>query len=257
MTDLSKYNSKLLKGTGLIQEMLVLIQEYEGEDIKDFSERIVSEGVLAKATEKRASDIVKLVFADRFMSYDINVASYLHMMRENYVSMDVMTQLFYIYTCRANLILKDFIQTVYFPFINKGYQKLEAEDPKNFIRDAITDGRIPKPWSQSTINKVSEHIIATLIDFQLIERNKSIVPFRIQDLTANYLAHELHFRGVSDNEIWTHEDWKLFGIEPLEVVKILERISFQGTFVLQFSGEILDLSWKYKSMKEFIENECR
>lgn len=257
MEEQKTYNSNLLKGTGLIQEMLVLIQEYNGESRKDFQDRIINEGILAKSTEKRAIDIVRNVFSVRFLVYELNVASLLHEMRDHYTSMDVMIQLFYIYTCRANPILEDFIKDIYFPYSNKGYQKLQADDPKKFIRDAISDGRIVKPWAQSTINKVSEHIIATLIDFRLIERNKNILPIQILDLSANYLAHELHFRGVADNEIWVHEDWKLFGLEPNEVIEVLEKLSYQGSFIFQFSGQILQLSWKNQTMKEFIANECR
>jgi len=253
-----KYNSNLLKGTGLVQEMLVLIEAYnKKESSLEFQKRVLEQGILTKSTENRVIDIVRNVFSDRFLEYDINVPGALSKMRDNYVSIEVIIQLFYLYTCRANPILADFVKDIYFPAIKKGYPKLNTNDPKDFIRNALSDGRIPNSWSESTINKVSEHMIASLIDFKLIDRSKNITPLRIIDLTANYLAHELHFRGYSDNEIWQHEDWKLFGNEPRDVINILERISFQGTFLFQFSGELLKLSWNNKSMDEFVENECR
>ena len=67
----------------------------------------------------------------------------------------------------------------------------------------------------------------------------------------------MHFRGLSDNSIWQHEDWKLFGLNSQDVISIFERLANQGTFIMQFSGEILSISWKNKSMNEFIKNECR
>ena len=100
--------------------------------------------------------------------------------------MSVLTQIFYVYTCRANKLLVDFINEVYFKKLNSGYNNLNANDPKDFIKTALSDGRINSSWSASTISKVSEHIIATLIDFELIEKNKTMINFRIIDLTANF-----------------------------------------------------------------------
>ncbi len=252
------YNSNLLKGTGLIQEMLVLIEAYDANESSiEFQKRVIEQCLLSKSTERRVIDVVRNIFTTRFLDYDINVPGTLSKMRDKYVSMDVIIQLFFIYTCRANPILGDFVRDIYIPFVQKGYQKINTNDPKDFIRTALSDGRIPKSWSLSTINKVSEHMIASLIDFNLIDQTKTILPFRIIDLTANYLAHELHFRGFSDNEIWQHEDWQLFGLKPKDVISILERQSFQGSFLFQFSGELLRISWEYKSLEEFVENECR
>lgn len=251
------YNSNLLKGTGLIQETLTLLDYYEeDENVLDFHKRILESGVLSKSTENRVKDIVRNVFAGRYLVYDLPVPKYLKEMRENYASIDVITQLFYIYTCRANPILADFIIEIYFPLSRKSYSALKASDPKDFIRQALVDGRIPVSWSDSTINKVSEHIIATLIDFRLIEKNKDILPYRLIELSANYLLHELHFRGFSDYDIWHHEDWKLFGLKDDEVIREIEKISFSGSFIFQFSGELLRISWQYKNMEEFIKNEC-
>jgi hypothetical protein len=223
----------------------------------EFQERVVRDDLLSKSTENRVIDIVRNIFKDRFLGYELNIPEILKEMREEYVSMSVLTQIFYVYTCRANRILVDFIDQVYFKKLDTGFRDLKSSAPKDFINVALSDGRISSSWSESTIKRVSRHIIATLIDFELIERNKTLVKFRILDLTANYLAHELHFRGVSDNNIWHHEDWKLFGLSPQDVISVFERLANRGTFIMQFSGELLSISWKNNSMNEFIQNECR
>ena len=253
-----KYNSNLLKGTGLIQEMLVLIEAYNpGESAQDFQKRVLEEGLLSKSTDARTIDVVRNIFRTRFLDQNLEVTSYLKMMREAYVSMEVIIQLFLVYTCRANPILADFIYEVYYPISTNGKAKLTAEDPKVFIRSAISDGRIEKSWSKSTIEKVSEHINACMIDFGFVDKSKQILPFRAIDLTANYLIHELHFQGLSDMDILHHRDWQIFNLDPSSLASVAERISFKGTFIFQFSGEILKIGWKYQTMEEFIENECR
>jgi hypothetical protein len=201
--------------------------------------------------------VVRNIFKTRFLEQKIDVPEAIRLMREEYVSMNIIIQLFYVYTCRANPILGDFVREVYFSKIHKGITNITAEDPKIFIREAIADIRIPTQWSQSTITKVAEHINACLIDFELTEKNKTMKPFRLIDLTANYLAHELHFSGFKDLDILYCKDWELFGLLPNEVAQILERLSYKGTFLFQYSGEILKIGWSYSNMKEFIEHECR
>ena len=252
------YNSNLLKGTGLIQEMLVLIEAYRiGESALDFQKRVLEEGILSKSTDNRTIDVVRNIFRTRFLDQKLDVTTYINAMRDEYVSMDVITQLFLIYTCRANPILADFIFEIYYSHSKSGKSRILAEDPKVFIRSAISDGRIQTSWSSSTIEKVSEHINACLIDFRLVDKSKQILPFRAIDLTVNYLLHELHFQGYSEMEILHHRDWQIFDLDLSSLVSIAERISFRGTFIFQFSGEILKIGWNYDNMEEFIENECR
>ncbi len=90
-----------------------------------------------------------------------------------------------------------------------------------------------------------------LSDFGLLDTSKKIISFSMLDLTANYLAHEMHFKGIKDTDILISKDWKLFGMSPHDVARRLERISFKGHFVFQYSGEILNIDWKYQNMEEF------
>jgi hypothetical protein len=253
-----KYNSNLLKGTGLIQEMLVLIDAYYiGESAQDFQKRVLKEGILSKSTDNRTIDVVRNVFCTRYLNQKLDVVAYLKLMREEHVSLEVITQLFLIYTCRANPILADFISEVYYSLIKYEKVQVTAEDPKQFIKSALTDGRIQTTWSSSTIEKVAEHINACLIDFGLVDKAKRILPFRPIDLSVNYLLHELHFQGYSDMDILYHRDWKIFNLFPTTLASIAERISFRGSFIFQYSGEIMKIGWNYQNMEEFIENECR
>ena len=68
-------------------------------------------------------------------------------------------------------------------------------------------------------------------------------------ITSLYLAHELHFSGYNDNGIIEHPDWRLFGLEGIDVVRELQRVS-RDHFIPQYSGELMRISWKYQSMEE-------
>ena len=63
-------------------------------------------------------------------------SNYIQEMREmDYVL--CCTQIFFVYTCRANKILLDFIIEVYFKKLGSGHNNLNASDPKDFIKTAM------------------------------------------------------------------------------------------------------------------------
>ena len=47
-----------------------------------------------------------------------------------------------------------------------------------------------------------------------------------------------------------HTDWQLFGLEPQEVVNQLKNLASDGHLYVQSSGELIQVSWKYRTMEE-------
>ena len=65
--------------------------------------------------------------------------------------------------------------------------------------------------------------------------------------------YELHFSGLSDMAIWNHEDWKLFNLNKSDVLRIILELNLKGGYIAQSSGELLTISWQYKTMEEMID----
>lgn len=247
------YNSDLLKGTGLIQETMVLIDLFrEGMTKQELISQALELNPLGKDHENRTKDIVNHVFYRRFLKDGESTVLEIQALRNNYVSLEVVSQIIFIATCRANLILFDFVKEIFQPLAKSGNPILPDKSAINFIDSAIRDGRIPTKWADSTKQKVSEHINACLIDFKLTDRSKRILPFYINDLTANYWIHKQHFKGLSDLAITELEEWGLFGLDHQDVLNLLHRLSLTGSFLYQHSGEIIKITWKYNSMNDFI-----
>lgn len=247
------YNSDLLKGTGLIQETMVLIDIYkENMSKQELIEHVLEFNSLAKEHENRTKDIVNLVFTKRYLKDNDSAVFDIQHLRNKYVSLEIISQILFIYTCRANLILFDFVSEIIQPLIKNGHTVLPDKSAYNFIEMAIRDGRIPNKWSDSTKQKVSEHMNACLIDFKIIDRSKRLLPFFLNDITANYWLHKQHFKGFSDEAVLSLEEWELFGLNKEEVVNLFHRLSLNGSFLFQHAGDITIINWKYKSMTELI-----
>jgi hypothetical protein len=167
--------------------------------------------------------------------------------------MESLKSLFFIYTVRANQVLYDFVLEVRQVQQPK---KISRETAQGFLLRATSDGKVPV-WSDSIIARVSSYLISCLKDFYIIDKEGYIKKKILDSKVCNYLLHELHFKGFSDEKMVHDTIWTVLGLEFHELIKEIERISFRGTFIFQFSGDILKISWKYLNMEEFIENEYR
>jgi hypothetical protein len=246
------YNTNLAKGTGFINETLELLSFVENEDDKkSFIKRCVTLNLLGKSTEKRTKDIISLVFFDRYWKGEL--PQELHDIRESGLGLEGMKQLFLVYTARANNILKDFIIQV---VTNKRNSKILPHDSLTFINDAISVGDAPI-WSEIMRKRVSSYLVSCCRDFGLIDNKGKISLFYPESFVVNYFLHEIHFSGIDDNQILNDDTWSILQLTKDEILREIEKISFSGSFIYQYSGELLKLSWRYKNMNEFIKNECR
>ncbi len=253
-----RYTSALSKGQGLIQETVSLLQIWEpGVTSSQLVSSALDCGTLAKATANRVRGIIAEGFGPRYLVGSPAPALQLRFLLAKGVPIKALSQLFFVYTARANLILHDFVREVYWVKYSAGETHLGKEDALHFIESGINRGLIPKPWSTSMMDRVAGYLLGCLQAFSLLtsarKGRREILPFNIASLTTLYFAHELHFRGLSDSAVLEHADWGLFGLESRDVVRELERVSYGGHFVVQYSGEILRIAWKYKSMEECLD----
>ena len=248
------YNTNLAKGTGFVNETLTLVEFYEhGESKSDFVARCISTNILNKSTEKRTKDVLNLVFFDRYWRNDTNVILWLKSMRQEGLSLEAMKTLFLIYTAKANRVFFDFVKEI--KALNQN-EKINIGIARQFILNSISSNLAPL-WSDSMIKRVSSYLITCLKDFDLLDSEGYMMPSFPDQRVINYILHELHFDGQRDDEIIRDHTWELLGLSEYQVIKEIEKISFRGTFIFQYSGEILKIGWNYQSMEEFIENECR
>ena len=79
--------------------------------------------------------------------------------------------------------------------------------------------------------------------------SRQIIPFRVSPSVAAYLAYELHFAGVGDNALLTHEDWQLFGLAREDVLDEIKRLSLKRLLIVQAAGDVIRISWKQQDME--------
>lgn len=257
MIERAPYTTQLGAGLGLVNETRALLELWTpGMSASHLHDIALKSGRFPEITARRLRNIVSECFAPRYMTASGEPALHLKKLSADLPASELI-QLMLVFTCRANPIFGDFVREVYWERYAGGYQEISSEDARAFVERGIDDGKTSKRWTESTIRRVSAYLNGCCADYGLLERglrsSRRILPFRISTTTIAYLAYELHFRGVGDNAVLNHEDWKLFGLERDDVLDEMKRLSLKGLVIIQSAGDVVRISWKQRNMEELCD----
>jgi len=250
-----RYTTQLAAGLGMVTETLDLLRLWEpGLIPAHLADRAVETGLFSRTTARRARNLVAEMFAPRYLANGGAVASRLKTLLDHQFPNDSLVQICFLQTARAQQVFGDFVIEVYWPKYSAGADTLSSDDAERFIYRALDAGRMQKRWSESTTRRVSGYLIGCCIDFGLLAEGghskRAIKRFSIRTDVALYLAHDLHFAGLSDMAVIQHPDWRLFGLEAQEVTRLMKNLSHDGHLLIQSSTDLVQVSWKYRTMEE-------
>jgi hypothetical protein len=258
MTETKGYTTQLQAGLGMIHETIDLLRLWQpGDNASKLAQKAVGAGVFSRTTARRARNIATEMFAPRFLNGFGPPAVFLKQIAERHHEDEDLSQLFFLYTARAQSVFGEFVTSVYWPKYSAGSRTLNKSEAETFVRRALDNGRMQKRWSDSTIRRVSGYLMGCCSDFGLVagapKSERPIKRFTIRPRVALYLAYELHFSGNSDISITRHCDWRLFGLEPLEVTKQLKSLAPDGHLIVQATTDLVHISWRYPSMESCLD----
>lgn len=238
----------------MVDETRVLFELWTpGVGSVDLYQAALESGQFPAMSARRLQNLVTECFSPRFLSQEGRPAGFLKALLPVLSGRDL-EQLLMVYTCRANAILANFIRGVYWPAYSSGREFLTNQDAREFVVRANQQGFTTKPWSESTIRRVSGYLTGTCADFGLLERgaksSRKVLSCHIEPKAAIALAYDLHFSGIGDNTIIGHNDWALFGLERADVIAELRRLSLKRVFLVQTAGDVVRIGWLCKNEKE-------
>ena len=255
------YTTQLQAGSGLIEETRKLLSLWSPElSVTDLESKALESGEFPNITSRRLRNIVGEGFKPRYIVNGGTPAIHLKKLVDNLSSRDF-NQLLFLFTCRANLILTDFVFEVYWPAYSAGKDVITNEDSRYFVTRANQDGKTFKPWSEGTVTRVARYLTNCCSDFGLLEAGdksvRRILPYQIEAVTLVYLAYDLHFSGLGDNSALSDPDWGLFGLERADVLDELKRQALKGWFIIQSAGTASRIGWQYETMEAVVDALAR
>lgn len=247
------YDTNLAMGLGLIEETRILLRVWSPDSAPiQLYQEVLSLGILSNVSAYRLRNIVVRCFANRYLVKNGEPAIYLKRLLP-VLSPSEITQLFFIYTCRANPIFADFVRDVYWASYESAAEVVTKDKAEEFVRRAIDDGKTPSRWAEGQIERMGRYLTGCCSDFGLLggasSKGRRILSYRIESKVLSYMAYELHFAGVGDNALLTHEDWQLFGLTREDVLDEIKRLSLKGLLIIQAAGDVIRISWKLQDME--------
>lgn len=262
VTEVGHYTIAICKGSALLEETKSLLRAWHpGEPTGDFRDRVLREDLLGRMTAYRASDIVRRVFARRFLHPDDRPAFLLKRLLAKKQSGQLFTDLCLLYAARNDDLIRDVVTQVYWPALSDGRLTISPAYLVEFLRQAERDGRMSEPWSGQVKLRVARGILKAMADFGLLRETargrRELVHFRPTDRTIVYMAHDLHFAGHTDAGLAQCKDWALFGMSAGDVMSALDRLSGEGWWLAQVAGSLVRITWKYAGMEEVVDALAR
>lgn len=250
------YTVKLSAGLGLIEETRKLLDLWSpGISAAELTRQALESGQFPNITSRRLKNIVTDGFKPRYM---VNNAAPAALLKDLVGKLNnrEFNQLLFVYTCRAHLILEDFVREVYWSAYSSGKGTVNIDDARRFVQRANEDGKTLKPWSESTLTRASRYLGACCADFGLLEsgekNGRNILSFQIEARVLAILAYDFHFAGLGDNSVLSHSDWKLFGMDRDDVLNEFKRHARKSWFIVQSAGDIVRIGWQAKNKEELI-----
>jgi hypothetical protein len=251
------YTTQLQAGQGLVDETRALLHLWEpGMTTTQLYQSALTSGRFSNVTARRLRNIVAECFAPRYLA-DNGVPAESLKTIQSHLTLAELKLLLLLYTARANEILGDFIGDVYWQRYAGGYTEIAKPDAERFVEHAIGEGKTATRWSVSTIRRVSAYILGCCGDYGLLSTpsagKRRIQAVHLTPTVIAYIAHDLHFRGVSDTALPEDEAWAWFGLESHEVIQRLKEIALHAGIVVQSAASVTQISWRFSSMQEFCD----
>lgn len=252
------YTIAICKGSALLEETRALLRAWQpGESLGAFDARVLREDILGKTTAYRARDIVRRVFARRFLQPDGGPARHFKRLLESLPPRAWFGDLCLLYAARADRLLREIITDLYWPAVEQGRLTLMPGNVVRFLHDAQGQGRMKRPWSSLVQIKVARGLLKALTDFGLLRQvargRRETVIYHPTDLALVYLAHDLHASGLTDAAVVEHADWELYGIRRSHRFELLNRLGGQGWWIAQGAGSVVRITWKYDNLGEAVD----
>jgi hypothetical protein len=248
------YNSRLQKGGALLEDMRLLVRNWQEHGMNGQYDIVVAENLLGKRTRARATDTLRRAFLPRFVNgRPPHAWKILRELEDRSLPVEIIRPLYYWITARTERLLCDFVCVELLNRSKSYVQRITTDDVARWITSQLaTCGKV---WSPSVMTKVARGMLATLRDFGLLEGagRKRIAPVYLPIESFVYIAFALHQEGVSGLQLVQHRDWQLFLLSTPMVEQMFLEADRRGLLRFQAAGEIMRIDFPAASYGEMAD----
>jgi hypothetical protein len=186
------YTSRILKAGALIGDTKTLLSHWDvAATVSENVTRTHRDNVFGKASRSRVEDILA-IFRRRYLSETSVTAALVTLVRRRFSSA-ALDRLLYFHSARADQLLHDAVTEVLVPMRERGLVDIGVHDFQRPLIQWVKQAKTVSSWSDTTIIRVAQELLATLRDFGVLEgaAKKRIAPAFFPVESFAYIAFYL------------------------------------------------------------------
>lgn len=208
------YTSKILKGSALIDDTILLLSSYDpSKSLSDNVSFVWEENTLAKSSRSRLKDVLRIL-KERYL-IDPDLALALHQFVTMRISHEILYPILFFLTARSDPLIHDLFIDFVYERKRIGVAFISSGEVEQAIQQYVQDGKTTTRWSSQTTIRAAQHFLALLRDFGILEGKvkKQFSPFLIPNESFSFISFYLHKQGLTGQRLVTTDEWKLLFLE--------------------------------------------
>lgn len=222
MNYMANYTSRIIKAGALIEDTKTLFSQWdEDQSIVKNLDRIRQQNLFGKASRKRIEDML-LIFRRRYLKSESQALALSKLVKGKTPDQILKPILLY-YTAQADQLLMDIMTESLSRLYRQGLSEVAPQYLATDIGKWVDEGKTTSPWSNGTISRVVQGLLATLRDFGVLEGQvkKRIASTYLPPESFSFITFELSLQGLSGERLIYDPSWKLFFLDPAMVERLL------------------------------------
>ena len=248
----ARYTSRILKAGALIGDTKTLLSHWDMNATTDENvRRVHQENVFGKASRSRVKDILA-IFRRRYLSEWSVTSALVTLVRRRFPPTSL-ERLLYFHSARADRLLHDAVTEVLLPMKQRGLMDIAVHDLQRLLEQWVEQGKTVSSWSETTILRVAQELLATLRDFGVLHgaSKKRIAPAFFPVQSFAYVAFYLRQHQPSGAKLIELPDWKLFFLSRESVERMLFEAHQHSLLEYHVAGSVTRLTFPAETLEEY------
>ncbi|WP_437193264.1 BrxA family protein [Planctomicrobium sp. SH527] len=245
------YSSKIIKAGALIGDTKMLLSHWDAiAPVAENIDRIQRDNVFGKASRSRVEDIL-VIFRQRYLCEE-SVTNALVTLARGKFAATALERILYFHSARADQLLHDAVTEILVPMQQQGLVDINVQEFQRSLAELL-EGKLPRAWSDITLLRAVQSILATLRDFGVLQGavNKKIAALFLPIEAFAYIVFYLKQHQPSGAKLLELPDWKLFFLTREGVERFLFESHQRELLEYHVAGSVTRLTFPANTLEEY------
>jgi len=251
-TNATTYSSKIIKAGALLADTKTLLTYWDRSySVGQNLDRFQRENRFGKASRSRIEDILA-IFKQRYLR-DTELLHALIVFAQAGFPAASFDRILYFLALQSDALLHDAVTELVKSLYERGQPELSVGEMMTWVRQQCTDGRTERAWSEYTVERVAQGVLATLRDFGMLEGviHKRITPPFIPTAAFSFIALLRYCDLQSGERLLRDPEWQVFLLSDLAVERLFATAHQEHLLHYYAAGRVVRIEFPTLSLEEY------